>query len=130
MKQLHDSMYTAIQFKMTILVSEDTPVEDLLSTNETLRAWCSVVAFGRWLQLEGSGLSFGKNLISKIIPATTSPLYNNLKMERACADALAILLEEFHQCPDIDRLSYLGVVVATYVALSRTPWHNGASATA
>jgi hypothetical protein len=130
MKSLHGTLFSTIDPRMSMIVSEDIPLDHILGQSDILQVWCHVISFGRWLHAEGSPSPFGKRLIAKIASANHSLVASStdhLQLEKLCSGSLAILLEEMHHYPESSRLSHLDVVIATYVYLGRISDSNGKS---
>jgi hypothetical protein len=130
MKSLYEALFTAIGPRMLVLVSEDSSIIDMFGQSEVLRVWCDVLSFGRWLQTEDSAPHFGRRLVAKIVSANHPLMASSVidpQSEKLCSRTLAILLDEFHQCPESSRLSHLDVVVATYLSFCRIIEPSGKS---
>lgn len=129
MNGFYKNLLTAMVPKLSVLVSNDTPIDaTLYSQSRTLDAWCDLLSFGRWLHLCESVPLFGKRLVRKIVPvisAHPAAIGINTKLPEFCAGNLAILLEEWHLCPESDRLAHLDIVVATYVSFGQIPGSSG-----
>jgi hypothetical protein len=130
MKSLYDILFKTIDSQMSMIVSDDIPLDRMLGQSDILQVWSYVLSFGRWLHAEGSHSPFGKGLVAKIMSANHSLIVSStdhLQLEKLCSGTLAILLEEMHYYPGSDRLSHLDVVMATYVCLGRISDSNGKS---
>jgi hypothetical protein len=110
---------------MSILVSDDNSINDVLDQSIALRVWCNMLSVGRWLQTEDSAPPFGKRLVAKIISENPPSHVVDHQLEEFCSGSLAILLDEFHRCAQSSRLSHLDVVIATYVSFCRISEFNG-----
>ena len=131
LQTLCEILFTVTASRMSLLVSENTSINDALAKGNALLVWCKVLSFRRWLHMEDPIPLFGKPLVAKILSANDpfpSPSAVH-QSEDVCSGTLAILLDEFQYCAISRRSSHLDVVVATYLSFCRIFEFNGESAT-
>lgn len=128
MKVLHKDLLAAIAPRINS-ISENAPAGAILYAHSfTLRAWCNILSFGRWLHLDSFAPLLGKLLMTKIVSMVNTPSASadiELQLAELCTGTLAILLEECHLCSQRDRLPHLDLVVAAYVSFCRIRRFSG-----
>lgn len=116
MKTLHSVLLTAIQPQMTLLDSGEGPTGDISQQCDTLRVWCKILAFYRWLQLDQPIPLFGTSLTTKFLSSAASSLAQT-NLQEASSSLIALLLEE--NCLRNQQTVYHEILTAAYVGISR-----------
>ncbi|KAF5377547.1 hypothetical protein D9615_005195 [Tricholomella constricta] len=118
MRQLHQTLLMSVYPQMSVLEIDVASSAELRERQTNLMAlWRSLLLFGKWLGVTDiHTASLGSQLVSKIIRERTdsSPSLDGIRVY-----ALAILLEEFHFCPEMDRIRHLDFILAAYISLYR-----------
>jgi hypothetical protein len=139
MRGLHSHLVSKLLPLISAIVVDQTT--DLIVGHGLLTLWQHTLSFGRWLRLSNSDILyfvllclsqilkdppnswFGQRLASKML--VSSALRKDGLWDDISVTTLAILLQELHYRSDHDCLVHLDVIIAVYVAFSRTVAPNG-----
>ncbi|KAJ7102157.1 Urb2/Npa2 family-domain-containing protein [Mycena belliarum] len=112
----------------TALVSHAEELDDLFARDDVMNLWLHCLSFGRWLKSNSDEMPLvGRKLCFR---AGDPSFPGRDQLDRNCVTAFAILSEELQGLPNHDRLPQLGVILATYVSLTRLISQDGLSDTA
>lgn len=101
----------------TALVSHAEELDDLFARDDVMNLWLHCLSFGRWLKSNSDEMPLvGRKLCFR---AGDPSFPGRDQLDRNCVTAFAILSEELQGLPNHDRLPQLGVILATYVSLTR-----------